>query len=127
MSTLYAAVPGGPAVPVRTVEVDDPEVLLERLPADGALAWVRSGEGIIGWGEAARVELAGPERFSRAQRWWTQYCARADVDDEVGLPGSGPVAFASFAFDPDPGRSVLVVPQGRPRPARRPGVAHRRR
>ncbi len=57
------------------------------------------------------MELSGPERFSRAQRWWSNWCAEADIDDQVGLPGSGPVAFASFAFDPRPGDSVLVVPQ----------------
>ena len=33
------------------------------------------------------------------------------MQDEVGLPGSGPVAFGSFAFDSRPGRSALVVPR----------------
>ncbi len=96
---------------VRTLAVDDPVHLLDRLPSDGALAWVRAGEGLVGWGEAARVELSGPNRFADAQRWWTSYCATLLVDDEVDCAGSGPVAFASFAFDPEPGRSVLVVPE----------------
>ncbi len=96
---------------VRTVEIEDPGALLERLPSAGGLAWVRDGEGLVGWGEAARVSLAGHERFSRAQRWWARFCADLVVEDEVGVPGSGPVAFASFAFDSRPGDSVLVVPR----------------
>jgi menaquinone-specific isochorismate synthase len=67
--------------------------------------------GLVGWGEAARAEFGGAERFSRAQRWWASWLADADVHDEVTLPGSGAVAFASFAFDPTPGASVIVVPR----------------
>ena len=85
--------------------------LLERLPAEGALAWVRDGQGLVGWGVAARIEVAGAERFSRAQRWWQDWCRNAQIEDAVGVPGSGPVAFASFAFDPEPGTSTVVVPR----------------
>jgi menaquinone-specific isochorismate synthase len=85
--------------------------LLERLPAEGALAWVRDGQGLVGWGVAARIEVSGAERFSRAQRWWQEWCRNAQIEDSVGVPGSGPVAFASFAFDPEPGTSTVVVPK----------------
>lgn len=85
--------------------------MLERLPAEGALAWVRDGQGLVGWGVAARIEVAGAERFSRAQRWWQDWCRNAQIEDAVGVPGSGPVAFASFAFDPEPGTSTVVVPR----------------
>ena len=37
--------------------------------------------------------------------------ARLDVRDEVGVPGTGPVAFASFTFTDDSPGSVLVVPR----------------
>ncbi|TDD62094.1 isochorismate synthase, partial [Actinomadura darangshiensis] len=37
---------------VRTVPVPDPGDLLARLPHPSALAWIRHGEGIVGWGEA---------------------------------------------------------------------------
>jgi menaquinone-specific isochorismate synthase len=67
--------------------------------------------GLVGWGEAARAEFAGAERFSRAQRWWAGWLADADIEDPLHLPGTGPVAFASFAFDPQPGSSVAVVPR----------------
>jgi menaquinone-specific isochorismate synthase len=97
----------------RTVEVDvAADVgLLEQLPAPGALAWVSGGDGLVGWGEAARLEVAGPDRFTIARAWWAATAASFAVQDEVGLPGSGPVAFGSFAFDSRPGHSVLVVPR----------------
>jgi menaquinone-specific isochorismate synthase len=96
---------------VRTVPVADPVDLLSRLPRPTALAWVRDGQGIVGWGEAARIDLAGPGRFERAELAWHRLAERIDVDDEVNLPGSGLIAFAGFAFGADPGHSVLVVPR----------------
>ncbi len=88
--------------------------LLLRLPADGGLSWVRGGDdpsAMIGWGEAARLEVGGAERFSRAQRWWAGVAANAQVVDDVDIAGSGAVAFASFAFDGDPGHSVVIMPR----------------
>jgi menaquinone-specific isochorismate synthase len=86
--------------------------LLDMLPSPrGALSWIRAGEGLVAWGEVARVCTEGPHRFARAQDWWASFCTQLDTRDEVGLPGSGPVAFASLAFDEAPGSSVLVVPR----------------
>ncbi|MFD7654176.1 isochorismate synthase MenF [Actinosynnema sp. NPDC059797] len=96
---------------VRTTAATDVD-LLGRLPSStGALSWVREGSGLVGWGEAARFEVSGPDRFAAADRWWRGFAADLDVDDELGVPGSGPVAFASMAFDDRPGHSVLVVPE----------------
>lgn len=77
----------------------------------GVLSWVRAGEGLVGWGRAALVRTSGPARFARAQDWWQEFTDRLEVHDEVGVPGSGPVAFASMAFGSTPGSSVLVVPR----------------
>ncbi|MGH3799677.1 MAG: chorismate-binding protein, partial [Pseudonocardiaceae bacterium] len=86
--------------------------LLDLLPSPrGVLSWVQAGEGLVAWGEVARVCTEGPHRFARAQDWWQSFCAQLDTHDEVGLPGSGPIAFASLAFDDSPGSSVLVVPR----------------
>lgn len=79
-------------------------------PSD-ALCWLSGGEGIVGWGELARVEASGPLRFTKLDSWWRSFAARMRVHDEVRLPGSGPVAFTSVAFADQPGRSVLVVPR----------------
>ena len=104
-------------VTVRTVEVQAPQDLdlLSLLPDDGGLAWVRGHGpdqvGLIGLGESTRMEFEGRERFSRAQRWWARWCGAADVHDSVRTMGSGPMAFASFAFDHNPGTSVVVVPK----------------
>lgn len=97
---------------VRSYLAQGGTALLDMLPSPrGVLAWVRAGEGLVAWGEVARVCTDGPYRFARAQDWWNSFCAQLDTRDEVGLPGSGPVAFASLAFDDSPGSSVLIVPR----------------
>ncbi len=97
---------------VRTVPVARPGDLLGELPRPGALAWVRHGEGLAGWGEAARVTIpAGEDRFTAGAKWLREVFDAAQVSDEVGIPGCGPVAFGSFTFDPASDGSVLVVPQ----------------
>src|SRR5690348_12688335 len=108
MTTAPAAVP----LVARTVAVPDPGPLLRVLPRQEALAWVRRGEGLVAWGEAARVETSGPDRFADAGRAWRDLTGRAVVRDDVGLPGTGPVAFGSFAFaGSSQAGGVLVVPR----------------
>jgi menaquinone-specific isochorismate synthase len=108
-----SAPPGAePHLVVRTVERELPGPLLDLLPESGALAWVRQGDGIVGWGEATRIALRGADRFEAAAQWWDGLVAHTVVRDDVRLPGSGLVAFASFTFDgDDPDSSVLVVPE----------------
>ena len=97
---------------VRTVPVADPGDLASQLPGPGALAWIHGGEGLIGWGEVARVTLpAGQDRFTAADKWLREALDGARIDDEVGAPGCGPVAFGSFTFDPASDGSVLVLPR----------------
>ena len=97
---------------VRTVRVDDPGPLLALLPDTGdGTAWVRRGEGLVGWGVAAICRASGPDRFDEAARWWTEHTRTAVIRDEVDAPGSGVICFGSFGFADDPGASVLVVPE----------------
>lgn len=105
--------PGQPErLAVRSVPVDDPVDLIARLPEASSLAWVRDGEGLVGWGEVARIRVGpGTDRFARAERELRELLAGAEISDAVGVPGSGPVAFGSFTFDPRTGGSVLVVPR----------------
>jgi menaquinone-specific isochorismate synthase len=96
---------------VTTVAVDHFEDLLARLPAAEPLAWVRQGQGVVGWGEAARIPVgAGTGRFERANAGFAQWCEAAEIDDSVGVPGTGPIAVASFAFDRASPDSVMIVP-----------------
>jgi menaquinone-specific isochorismate synthase len=96
---------------VRTVPVADPGSLVSRLPEPAAVAWIRHGEGLVGWGEAARITLpAGEDRFTAGEKWLRELLDRATIEDQVAMPGSGPVAFGSFTFDPTCDGSVLVVP-----------------
>ncbi|MBU4335436.1 MAG: isochorismate synthase [Actinobacteria bacterium] len=118
MSTSPAPADALPApLVVRTVALDslatghDPADLLRLLPAQGGLVWVRRGDGLVGWGEAARIPVSGPDRFAAADRAWRELLTHAVVRDEVGLPGTGPVAFGTFAFDSrSAAGGVLIVP-----------------
>jgi len=91
----------------RTIAVGDIANLLALLPTDGGFSWVtgRAGDqsGVIGWGEVARTEFVGAERFSRAGRWWASWCEK--------VQNESPVAFASFAFASSGETSIIVVPQ----------------
>jgi menaquinone-specific isochorismate synthase len=96
---------------VRTSPIPDPGALLDLLPADDAVAWVHRGDGIVGWGRAAEISTAGPDRFTEAAAWWRDLSAHAVVRDDVDLPGSGLVAFGSFAFADGGAGSTMVVPE----------------
>lgn len=101
-----------PPLVVRTVPVDPSDLpLLDLLPRQEPVSWLRRGEGLVGWGVAARLETSGPTRFSDAVKWWAETVARADVEDQVAEPGTGLVCFGAFAFADEPGDSVLVIPQ----------------
>lgn len=103
---------GEESLVARSVPVPDPVDLLGRLPEPAALAWVRRGAGIVGWGETARITLpAGEDRFTAAEKWLRELFDAADVTDRVGCRGSGPVVFGSFTFDDCADGSVLVVPR----------------
>ena len=116
MTTLAAEPPEPTPLVVRSVAIPDPGALVRLLPWADPVAWVRRGEGLVGWGRAVRLSTAGPDRFVDADAWWAQLSSAAVVRDEVDVPGSGLVAFGSFAFADStgadlPGESVLVVPE----------------
>ena len=98
---------------VRSVPVADPGRLVDALPGAGAgaVSWTRGTDGFAAWGEAAWFTTSGPDRFTDAAQWWRRTVAAATVDDQVGVPGSGALAFASFTFDDGPSESVVIVPQ----------------
>ena len=96
----------------RTVGIPDPGALLDLLPEQAPLAWVRRSAGLVGWGEVLRIRTHGADRIGAAQRAWRDLVEHSVARDEVGLPGCGPVAFGSFAFSAgSPAGGVLVVPE----------------
>ncbi|MBA3311156.1 MAG: chorismate-binding protein, partial [Nocardioidaceae bacterium] len=111
MTSPAVALPQDAPLVARSVLVRDPGPLIPLLPPEAPLSWVHRGDGLVAWGETARFESAGPGRFTAAERWWRGVSGRAVVRDEADVPGSGLLAFGSFAYADEPGRSVLVVPE----------------
>ena len=82
------------------------------LVRDDVLCWTRREAGLVGFGEIARFTATGPERFLEADIWWRHQVLEADIQDSVGCPGTGPVAFGSFAFSKASAHeSRLLVPE----------------
>ena len=93
---------------VTTRPVEGPLPLLDHPPT---VAWMVDDRAMIGFGEAFRIEAGrGRDRFARAAAAWDELVARLDTEDEVGIAGTGPVAFGSFTFDPRSGGSGLILP-----------------
>jgi menaquinone-specific isochorismate synthase len=91
---------------------DFPGGLPAFLVRDDVLCWTRREAGLAGFGEIARFTATGPERFLEADIWWRHLVLEADVADSVELPGTGPVAFGSFAFSKTSAhQSRLIVPE----------------
>lgn len=97
---------------VSTTELDraiDP--LLFADPAN-PLHWSRDGRRLVGIGQVLRLAFHGPHRFADASAAWAEIAADARVDDAVELPGTGLLAFGTFAFADGSSRSsVLIVPE----------------
>ncbi|MDQ0095738.1 isochorismate synthase [Paeniglutamicibacter psychrophenolicus] len=118
-SQLSAAV--GTPVPgtvplLRSITVQRPAMsehgLLDYITRDDSLVWSRHGEGTIGFGQVARFESTGPERFALAHAWWDAVSDAAQVSDPLDLPGTGLIAFGAFAFSfSSTYSSRLIVPR----------------
>jgi menaquinone-specific isochorismate synthase len=97
-------------IPVTTARIGEHLPLLELLPKASPVSWVRSGEGLVGWGIHATTTVSGRDRFEKARAWWHQQLETFSVSNSVHGSGTGPVLFASFSFDRND-ESVLVIPQ----------------
>jgi isochorismate synthase len=87
------------ALVARTRRVDHDLDLLELAGSEGLLL-ERSRVGLAGRGVAARVAVDSI----------VDALAAIEVDDPVGAPGTGPVAFGALPFRPDP-EAELVIPE----------------
>ena len=97
-------------VPVNTVRLGAHIPLLELLPDQNPLTWVRNGEGLVGWGVHAAKKVSGANRFEIARQWWHEQLDTFEINNEVHGPGTGPVLFTSFSFDENE-ESELVIPE----------------
>jgi len=77
---------------------------------DLTAAWIRSGDGLIGFGEYRKIEISGADRFKQARTWWNQQLSEFKIQNNVHGSGTGPILFTSFSFDPHQ-NSVLVIPE----------------
>jgi isochorismate synthase len=96
------------ALLARTRRLDADIDLLEFAGRDGVL-FERGRSGLAGRGCAARLSWHGGDPAAAA-RSVAEALAGIDVDDEVRLPGCGPVAFGALPFMPG-ASSELIVPE----------------
>ena len=73
-------------------------------------AWIRSGDGLVGFGEYKKFIVTGEDRFDQARVWWNDQLSEFKINNNVHGSGTGPLLFASFAFDSS-SPSVLVIPE----------------
>ena len=97
---------------VETAPLDDVRRLIPFLDARAPLLWSRKGDGMAGIGQALRLDFTGPDRIQQASAAWRETAAAAVVEDAVRTPGTGLVAFGTFAFDDEStATSTLIVPE----------------
>lgn len=110
-------------VTIRRIASAEAEAAIARSRSGAPTAvWRHGDDSRIGFGTAARLVFAGPDRVREAAAAWRGIAAAALVDSDV--PEAVPVAFGAFAFaDGSTAQSVLLVP--RVVLVERAGVAYR--
>ncbi|CAA9212280.1 MAG: Isochorismate synthase @ Menaquinone-specific isochorismate synthase [uncultured Acidimicrobiales bacterium] len=92
-----------------TTRLDD-DVDLLACAGDQGWLFESADHGLAGRGEALRITLPpGAARAADAAEAVAHAFTRVEVADEVGRPGTGPVAFAALPFD-DEAQATAVVP-----------------
>jgi len=100
-----------PVLKVRTERLEHAGSLIEWCDPLQPTAFIRNGDGLVGFGSRIDYVDSLPGRIPRFAEWWAELCATASVEDDVDLPGTGLVAFGSFAFsDTSTEPSFLCVP-----------------
>jgi menaquinone-specific isochorismate synthase len=85
----------------------DDDVDLLAVAGEEGVVWAQARAGFGGRGTALRIEVSrsGPTAAAASVH---EALAGIDVDDAVGLPGTGPVALGALPFDPAAPASVVV-------------------
>ncbi len=110
-----------PRLVVETREIEPVEDLLAYADPTTPLAWLRRSDGIVGVGATVTGFEGGgdtapagfdPDGVPPPAEVWRHLTSQAAVDDPVGLPGTGLVAFGAFVFDRrSHSTSRLIVPR----------------
>ena len=98
---------------VETREMATPEgfEITRHLP-ENPTAFIRNGQGIIGFGEAARFETTGPDRITELASIWRAQVALSEITDPLQVQCTGLVGFGTATFSPESTHSsVLIVPR----------------
>lgn len=97
---------------VETISLHDVPEILSLLPASNPLLWWRKGAGMVGLGHTLSLEFTGPNRITDAAAAWHNIVTEAEVTDPLDIPGTGLIAFGTFAFAASSAMpSVLVIPR----------------
>ena len=78
--------------------------------AELSTAFIRSGDGLVGFGVYKKTEVSGADRFNDARNWWGAEVSNFSIHNNVHGSGTGPILFTSFAFDENQ-PSILIIPQ----------------
>lgn len=74
--------------------------------------FVRNGQGLVGFGQAARFESSGADRITQLASQWREQVEQSEITDPLQIQGTGLVGFGSATFSPDSSmKSVLIVPR----------------
>lgn len=101
---------------METREIDPVEDLLAYADPAHPLSWLRRGDGIVAIGDGVVTRIRVPAaadatRSTVIASAWRRLAQDAEIDDPLGLPGTGLVAFGALTFDEvSASDSVLVVP-----------------
>jgi menaquinone-specific isochorismate synthase len=97
-------------ITAKELGLDEGSAFAELLGSNNS-AFISDKQGLIGWGEALKLEATGPNRILDLDTQWRELVSNAGVTNEVNLSGSGLICFGSIAFsDKSQSTSVLVIP-----------------
>lgn len=104
--------PAGPArLRVLTREIAHQADILEYADPHDPLVWTRRGSWLVGVGDALTLTAAADDTAGLAARW-RDVSDAAEIDDPVGIPGSGLLAFGALPFDTrSSATAILTVPR----------------
>lgn len=99
-------------VVAETVALPNPVDVLALMHGTNPLLWWRRGNGMVGVGLLEKLVTSGKPRVLDASAAWKEIVTASSVHDEVHLPGTGLIAFGTFAFSRRSAMpSTMVIPR----------------